>query len=286
MINGFTVHVHVIKRIHTKFDKTLYYTGEFQYPCDVAVCPVTGHVVVADYGNHRVQVLDTEFKHIFNINTDGSGRDPKLPWGVAVNKSGEIIVSGMLANTVNIYSQTGSYSRKLPGPWNTPRGIAVDSDDTIYVCDSGSYAIKVLNRAGKIIRTFGGRGDKPGQFQNEPLFITMYKDSIVVSDNTGKIHLFTKSGSYIRQMDVDNVRVATGLTVTSADDLVIADHEGHVGVVRGEQTVSVIGEQGSESWQLHKPLGVAVSKTGQIIVVNFSNNNLLVYDLVRKVYPQ
>ena len=241
---------------------------------------------MVDSGNRRVQVFDAEFKHIFNINKDGSGRDLKRPWGVAVNKSGEIIVSDVLANTVNIYSQTGSYCRRLPGAWNAPRGIAVDSDDTIYVVDSGSYVIKVLNRTGKIIRTFGGRGDQPGQFQNEPLFITVYKDSIVVSDVPGKIHQFPKSGSYIIKMDVDNVRDATGLTVTSANDLVIAYNKGPMMVMGCERTVSVIGEQGFAPWQLHDPCGVVVSKTGQIIVANYNNNNVLVYNLVRKVYPQ
>ena len=245
---------------------------------------MTGHVVVADPDNHRVQVLDAEFKHIFNINKDGSGRELKWSCRVAVNKSGEIIMSDYQANTVSIYSQTGSYSRHIPGPWNNPRGIAVESDDTIYVCDSGSYTIKVLDRAGQIIRTFGGRGTQPGQFQDLPWFITVYKEGIVVSDVAGKIHQFTKSGSYIRQMDIDNVCCATGLTVTADNDLVIADCQGLVRVVRGEQTVSVIGERGSEPWQLHDPLGVAVSKTGQIIVANFTNYNLLVYEGARKLY--
>ena len=245
---------------------------------------MTGHVVVADPGNHRVQVLDAEFRHIFNINKDGSGRDLKWPGRVAVNKSGEIIISDYNANTVSVYSQTGSYSRQLPGPWNNPRGIAVDADDTIYVCDSGSKTIKVLDRADRIIRTFGGRGTQPGQFQDIPCFISVFNGSIVVSDDAGKIYQFTKSGSYIRQMDVVNVRVASGLTVTADNDLVIVDRQGLVRVVRGEQTISVIGERGLEPWQLHHPAGVAVSKTGQIIVANCANYNLLVYDLVRKIY--
>ena len=237
--------------------------------------------MVADPNSRRVQVLDAEFKHIFNINKNGSRRKLKWPGRVAVNKSGEIIISDLDANTVSIYSQTGSYSCKLPGPWNNPCGIAMDSDDTIYVCDGGSRTVKVLDRAGQIIRTFGGRGTQPGQFQGEPWFITVYKENIVVSDRAGKIHQFTKSGSYIRQMDVDNVHNATGLTVTADNDLVITDYDGPMRVVRGEQTVSVIGEQGSEPWQLNHPQGVAVSKTGQIIVANFTNNNLLVYDLAR-----
>ena len=139
--------------------------------------------------------------------------------------------------------------------------------------------MKVLDRACQIIRTFGGRG-----FQDIPCFISVHKESIVVSDAAGKIHQFTKSGSYIRQMDVDNVRDARGLTVTAANDLVITDDKGPLRVVRGEQTVSVIGERGSEPWQLNHPYGVAVCKTGQIIVANCNNNNLLVYDLARNIY--
>ena len=239
---------------------------------------------MADPGNRQVQVLDAEFKHIFNINKDGSGRGLKWPGRVAVNKSGEIIISDYDANTVSVYSQTGSYSRQLTGPWNSPYGIAVDSDDAIYVCDGGSYTVKVLDRAGQIMRTFGGRGTKPGQFHDEPLFITVYKESIVVSDALGQIHQFIKSGSCTRKMDVDQIHYATGLTVTAANDLVITDRQGPIRVVRGEQTVSVIGEQGSEPWQLHHPYGVAVSKTGQIIVANWNNHNLLVYELVQNVY--
>ena len=239
---------------------------------------------MADSDNHRVQVLDAEFKHIFNINKDGSGRNLGYPDRVAVNKSGEIIISDYQANTISVYSQTGSYSSQLTGHWNKPCGIAVDSDDTIYVCDGGSYTVKVLDRTGQIIRTFGGRGTQPGLFQSKPLFITVYNESIVVSDAAGQIHQFTKSGSYMRKMEVDNVRNARGLTVTAANDLVIAGHDGPMRVVRGEQTVSAIGEWGSEQWQLHNPLGVAVSKTGQIIVANQSNHNLLVYEPVRKIY--
>ena len=200
---------------------------------------MTGHVVVADPNNQRVQVLDADFKHIFNIK-DGSGRNLSLPGRVAVNKSGNIIVSDFNAHIVSVYSQTGSYSRQLPGPWITPYGIAVDSDDTIYVCDGESYTVKVVDKTGQIISTFGGRGDQPGLFQNQPFFITVYKESIVVSDAAGQIHQFTKSGSYTRKMDVDNVRNAKGLTVTAANDLVVADYEGPIRVVRGEQTVSVI----------------------------------------------
>ena len=154
----------------------------------------------------------------------------------------------------------------------------------MYVCDGLSRTIKVTDREGHVIKSFGSDISRPGLFQDPPWFITIYKESIVVSDKAGMIHQFTKSGSYIWKMDIAHVRDPTGVTVTTAQDLLITDRQGPIRVVRGEQTVSVIGKQGAE--RLHHPLGVAVSKTGQIIVANCNNNNLLVYDLVRKIYPK
>ena len=84
----------------------------------VAICPVTDRVVVADQDNKRVQVLDAGLKHILDIKKDGNGKRLKCPWGVAVNHTGEIIVSNGDAHTVSVYNQNGSYSRQLPGPWN------------------------------------------------------------------------------------------------------------------------------------------------------------------------
>ena len=44
------------------------------------------------------------------------------------------------------------------------------------------------------------------------------------------------------------------------------------------------GETGGESWHLDKPRGVAVTNTGQIVVANWWKHNLLVYDMVKKIY--
>ena len=254
-------------------------TGEFKKPIDVAVCPVTDRVVVTDQGNKRVQVLDASLKHIMNIEKDGNGKQLKFPWGVAVNHAGEIIVSDNEADTVSVYKQNGSHSRQLPGPWDSPSGIAVDINGDIYVCDADS--IKVINKAGEIIRTIKCC-DKG--FSYWPLFITINKDHLLVSFNGGSIHQLTKSGSYVKKLDVASVQEARGLAVTAAQDIIIVDRAGSIRIVAGDGTVSVIGDCGSKPWQLKYPFGVAVTRSGQIIVANFNNHNLLIYDLVKKIY--
>ena len=254
-------------------------TGEFNNPFDVAVCPVTGRVVVTDPGNKQVQVFDAGLKHIMNIEKDGNGEQLKYPWGVAVNHSGEIILSDNEAHTVSVYNQNGSHSRQLPGPWNSPCGITVDINDDIYVCDAGS--IKVINKAGEIIRTTNWRVTG---FSSQPLFIAVYKDHLLVSDAGGNIHQLTKSGSHVKKLDVANVQIARGLAVTAAQDLIIVDRAGSIRILAGDETISVIGDRGSEPWQLNYPVGVAVTRSGQIIVANHHSHNLLIYDLAKKIY--
>ena len=249
---------------------------------DVAVCPATDRVVVADRDNKRVQVFDADLKHIMNIRKDGNGQHLKCPWGVAVNHAGEIILSDGGAHTVAVYSQNGSHSRQLPGPWKVPCGIAVDSNGDIYVCCAES--IKIINPFGEIVRTIDCRGPGPGTSIGQPCFIAVYKDHILVSDRGGDIHQFTKGGSYVKKLDVVGVQRAAGLAVTANQDILVVDGAGAISVVTGDETVAVIGEHGSRPWQLCNAAGIAVTRSGQIIAANFSTNNLLIFDHVKKFY--
>ena len=129
-------------------------------------------------------------------------------------------------------------------------------------------------------------------FSSRPCFITVYKDHILMSDGDGTIYQLTKSGSYAKKVDVANIQGSRGLAVTANKDLIIVDTEGPIRVMTGDETISVIGDEivsvigdhGSAPWQLNNPRGVAVTRSGQIIVANFLNHNLLIYDLVKKIY--
>ena len=249
---------------------------------DVAVCPVTDRVVVADQHNKRVQVFDARLKHIMDIKKDGNGKRLKSPWGVAVNHAGEIIVSHSGGCTVSVYNQNGSYSRQLTGPCNRPCGIAIDTNDDIYVCDFNS--IKVINKAGEVIKTIDCDETGSGQISFRYFFITICKNHLLVSDGDCNIHQLTKSGSYVKKLEVVNIQKARGLAVTAKQDVIIVDREGPIRVFTGDEAVSVLGDHGSEPWQLNYTGGVTVTRSGQIIVANTGKNNLLIYDQVKKIY--
>ena len=68
--------------------------GQFIRPQGIAF-DRSGHLVVADFGNHRVQVLRyRDGAHVRSIGSEGSGAGQlQRPYGVAIDGDGRIIVS-------------------------------------------------------------------------------------------------------------------------------------------------------------------------------------------------
>ena len=255
--------------------------GEFNYPYDVAICRDTGRVMVADFGNSRIQILDSDLKHIKDITHDGEGNALLRPVGICISNNGDIITSDLALNRVLVYDKTGSYKRDIPGPWDSPWGVTVDDEGLLYVCDRGTHTVKVISKGCNIVRTIGGRGTSPGSFM-DPMHITVHGDELVVSDDRCRVLYFTKSGEFIKTLESGIVKKAISLTVSPAGDLIIVDEE--VVVVRDGRVLCRVGETGGESWHLYEPQGVAVTNTGQVVVANFGKNNLLVYDMVKNIY--
>ena len=241
--------------------------------------------MVADTYNRRIQILDNKLNHIKDITHAGDGQVLSQPVGICINSKGDIIISDYSAHRVLVYDKTGLYKRDIPGPWRGPDGIAVDNDDTLYICEQDAYRIKVIGKDGGTIRTFGEEGTTAGRFHGYPQFITVYGDQLVISDTTtGRVYHFTMRGEFIRNMESGIVKEATGLTVSPAGDLIIVDEQGEVVVVRDGRVVCRVGETGGESWHLDLPHGVAVTSTGQVVVANYWKHNLLLYDMVKKTY--
>ena len=233
-------------------------------------------MMVADSLNNRIQILDNQLNHIKDITQAGDGQSLSEPRGICINSNGDIIITDYSANRVLVYDKTGLYKRDIPGPWGGPRGIAVDNDDTLYICDYDTCRINVIDKDRGTMRTFGEQGTTAGRFHSEPLFITVYGDKLVISDNTGRVYHFTMRGEFIKNMESGMVKKARGMTVSPAGDLIIVDREGEVVVVRdGSRVVCRVGETGAESWHLAQPQGVAVTTTGQIVVANWGKDNLI-----------
>ncbi len=97
-------------------------------------------------------------------NTDPTSRTMSAPWGLALSSQGQLFVSDAAHNRVLMFEapfQNGKASSRVFGQpdfssigsgtvnnrFNSPRGIAVDTDDRLYVTDFGNNRVLLFARA-------------------------------------------------------------------------------------------------------------------------------------------
>ena len=158
-------------------DLTLYSTfgelgsskGQFNTPRSIA-CDSNGKVYIADTNNHRIQIFTAEGKFLQTFHRR------RQKWDV-LNSPIDIAVDG--SNVV--------YSEVL----KSPVGIAVDSSNVVYVGEYDNHRVSVFTSEGQFIKSFGRKGQQPGEFDG-PCCIAVDSSGVVYvcdSDNN-RIQLF------------------------------------------------------------------------------------------------
>lgn len=107
----------------------------------------SGNVYVADYAGNKVAVYTPDNKLIKEW-------EVPFPLDVCVSKD-RIYVSAVsgIAVFARDYSFVGLWGRRGTGPeeFDTPRGIAVGADGTVYVSDTNNARVKAYSRDGRLL---------------------------------------------------------------------------------------------------------------------------------------
>ncbi|HET6497537.1 MAG TPA: 6-bladed beta-propeller [Coriobacteriia bacterium] len=232
-----------------------------------------GRIYVADTGNNRVVVFDSDGRYLFEFGGFGIAKPlpgyestweeglMNYPLGIDVDADGTIYVADFRNDQVQVFDSEGTFVRRFPDPATVVgRGasgqdgfgiavtdVAVDGD-LVYAADT--YQVVVFTAEGEFVRQFGRPGTGPGEFNHITGIDVLGSGRIIVADS-------------------NNHRVQ----VLSA----LGEHLWSIGKVPGTSDDEARAAGAREPYEFGLPRSVAVTEDGTIAVLDTFNFSIALF---------
>ena len=136
---------------------------QFQQPSDVAFNTKNNKIYVADWGNHRIQVLNSNFNFSTSFGKEGKENGQfNYPQAVACDSAGHVYVADSANCRIQVFTAEGKFLRKFGardecGGELRPIGIALDptSGKHVYVSETVNHCVSVFTCEGQFVTSFG-----------------------------------------------------------------------------------------------------------------------------------
>jgi DNA-binding beta-propeller fold protein YncE len=252
----------------------------FNYPQTMCL-GLDGDVYVANRGNennfgmrvNHVKIGGPGEEELLDEFATYGNADGKTVWpfGVAVDKSGQVYVTDEWTSTVSVFDGKGKFIRKWgspgsgPGELRGPAGIVCEPNGNVIVVDSGNNRLQVFTPEGKLVAQCGKAGSGDGEF-NKPWGITLDQDgNIYVADwKNHRVQKLSPTGKFIMSIGkYGKLPVEPGSFAVT---------------YLGPFISSVPASERIKAGILNHPTGVAVDPDGDIYVTDWGNHRLCIFD--------
>ncbi len=257
-----------------------------------SVCTLpNGNIVFMDAFCLRV-VNPSTGNLVHTVGSYGTGSNQfSLPFGMAVNRSGNIFVSDSTMHRISKFSSEGRHIMNFGtqgqrvGMMQCPEGLALLGEERVYVADSGNNRIQYFQqRNGKFQGSFGRKGTNAGQFMSPRDVAVDAKNSRILVSDTGnfRIQALSLDGKPLLQFGNPkggSVYLSFPFFVTVDEDgfILVTETKSHyisVLTPRGG-IVRRLGSQGDAPGQFRTPYGICVSSNKGHVVVTDSTSNCI-----------
>ena len=305
--------------------------ARFRFPSGVAV-DSAGDVYVADLNNTIRKITPdgvvTTFAGLAGTHgsSDGTGNAARFwgPYALAVDSAGNVYVPDSANHTIRKITAAGVVTTLagLAGSqgsangtggaarFNSPRGVAVDSEATVYVADTYNHTIRKITSAG-VVTTVAGVAGSAGHTDGVSTVGRFHTPWGLTASSSGNVYVADNQNHTIRRIDsagavttfaglsgsagsVDGTRSAArfsnprSVAADGAGNIYVADQNNHtVRKITSDGTVTTFaglagssgGVNGTGSAaRFYQPAGVAVDMGGNVYVAELSCT-------IRKITP-
>ncbi len=243
----------------------------------------------------------------------GAGNGFTQPVGVVAGKDDVIYVlnraSPRVTKATVAQEFLGEFGRggEEEGQWVWPTDLALDQDENVFTADEWLNRITVFDKDGNVIKTWGEAGEGEGQL-NGPSGMAFDADNNVwiVNSLNSRVQKFTTDGQFITAFGTKGnadgeLDMPWGITLDNDGNIYVADWNNHrvqkfntngdylmtfgsgkeTGVSSSGDTPYIhatVREVDENPNDLNHPTGVAVDQDGDVYVVDWMNERVVIFN--------
>ncbi len=177
--------------------------GELISPCCLATDSV-GNVLIADVrgSSTLVHKFDRLGHPLLAFYVDGAPR----PSSITIDRGEAIYLTHRRPGDLYIYFPDGSFFRairRISGrALDSPEGVAIGDNGSIYVAQADANRVLNINSRGRLLESWGTKGNGPGQFSSPSKIVTAPDGSIFVADvGNHRVERFHSDGTFVSAWD-------------------------------------------------------------------------------------
>jgi len=157
-------------------------------PTGIAYDPTQQRLFISDTNDDNIKIFNLQGELLSTLGRKGAQPGEfNRPTFLQFHKN-KLYIADSLNTRIQIIDQQSGEIQLIGerglyvGNFSRPKGIAIDSDENIYVTESYYDHLLMFNKAGEFLMSIGGSGNQPGKF-SQPTGVWIDKqDRLYVSD--------------------------------------------------------------------------------------------------------
>jgi len=221
---------------------------------------------------------------IRDIRINDIDKNSKLPWGIAIGRYSVLAVTDYHNHCVYVledymhthttvrerilFKRFGSHGSNN-GQFHNPHGIAFDSNNNLFVVDSGNHRIQKFDVKGNFMLQFGKKGAEIGELSS-PRGLVVHNGRVYIADSGNKrVSVFQTTGQFCRNICEQWLGIPCDVAVKADDELLLV-------AIYGQNCLNAFTLDGQSKGifgTLHNPFHHSTSKSIQNPFQHFNSND-------------